>query len=108
MYNSLTEEQQEDFRTVLFLDKEVYDSTYFTATDDRPYLIITGTNPLVGSYTNDEYENMIDQIIAKYGIEYNFSFKPHPSALLSSNETIEEYFDEKILFPYQTNSLWKR
>ena len=95
MYNSLSEAQKEQFRTILSLDKDVYDSTYFTATDERPYLIITGTNPVIGSLTNEQFENVIDQIVTKYGDTYNFAFKPHPAALLSSNEVIENYFAEK-------------
>jgi len=95
MYNSLTEDQKEQFRTILSLNKDVYDSTYFTATDERPYLIITGTNPVTGSLTNEQFENVVDQIISKYGDEYNFAFKPHPAALLSSNQVIKDYFAEK-------------
>jgi len=98
MYNSLTEDQQEEFRTILSLDKDTYDSTYFTATNDKPYLIITGTNPVTGSLTDEEFENVVDQIVAKYGDDYNFAFKPHPAAMLDSNTVIQSYFaDQNIV-----------
>ena len=92
LYNSLTEDQQEQFRKILSLDKDTFDSTYFTATNDKPYLIITGTNPVTGSLTDEEFENVVDQIVAKYGDEYNFAFKPHPAAMLDTNLTIQSYF----------------
>ena len=92
MYNSLTEDQQEQFRTILSLDKDTFDSTYFTATNGKPYLIITGTNPVTGSLTDVQFENVVDQIVDKYGDEYNFAFKPHPHALLETNTVIQSYF----------------
>ena len=53
MYSNLTEEQRAEFLKIVNFDKNNFDTTYFTEEGD--YLIITGTNPVTGSFTDDEF-----------------------------------------------------
>lgn len=76
MYKSLTEKQKKYFLSLINFDKETFDKEYFNAENDKPYLIVTGTNP----YTTNTYR-YIEIVSQKYGQQYNIVFKPHPSAI---------------------------
>lgn len=76
MYNSLTETQKKYFLSLINFDKEAFDAEYFNADNEKPYLIVTGTNPY-----SDETYRYIEIVSQKYGAEYNIVFKPHPVAI---------------------------
>lgn len=76
MYKSLTEAQKKYFLSLINFDKEAFDAEYFNADNEKPYLIVTGTNPY-----NEETYRYIEIVSQKYGTEYNIVFKPHPSAI---------------------------
>lgn len=80
MYSNLTEEQRAEFLKIVNFDKDSFDKTYFGEEGD--YLIITGTNPVTGSFTDDEFIAILENIIGDYE-GYNILFKPHPSAIPS-------------------------
>lgn len=91
-FNELTDEQKEQFFKCINLDKEQFDTEYFNSESGK-YLIITGTRPYYGNYTQSEFENMIDQVVQKYGEIYTILFKPHPSAIPDGNKV--EYLNQK-------------
>lgn len=88
-FNKLTDEQKEEFFKCISLDKKKFDEEYFNVEDGK-YLIITGTRPYYGRYMKTQFENLIEQVIEKYGKEYTILFKPHPKAI-----PVEQ--DEKFL-----------
>ncbi len=88
MYADLTEEQKTEFLKIVNFDKKNFDSNYFEAEGD--YLIITGTNPVTGSFTEDEFIRLLDQIVEDYK-GYNILFKPHPSAIPSETVSPKIY-----------------
>lgn len=91
-FNKLTEEQKEQFFKCIDLDKKKFDEEYFNEENGK-YLIITGTRPYYGTYQKSELENMINQVIEKYGKEYTILFKPHPKAIPEGEQ--KEFLDSK-------------
>ena len=91
-FNSLTQEQKEEFFRCVNLDKEEFDTNYFNSEEGK-YLIITGTNPYYGKYSKQEFQNMMEQVIEKYGEEYELLYKPHPMAMPIGED--EEYLNEQ-------------
>lgn len=79
-FDNLSEEQKQNFLKCANLDKEKFDEKYFN-TQDKDYLIITGTKPYYGGYTQEEFENVIQQIVNKYEQQYKILYKPHPMAI---------------------------
>ena len=78
MYANLTDAQKEYFLKICNLDKGEFDEKYFN--QEGEYLIITGTNPFTGSFTDAEFAGVLKKIIADYR-GYNILYKPHPSAM---------------------------
>ena len=78
MYKNLSAEQKATFLKLCGLDKDEFDKTYFNKQGD--YLIITGTNPFIGSLTDSEFADVLKNIVADFQ-GYNILFKPHPKAL---------------------------
>ena len=72
-------------------DKKTFDQEYFND-NSKPYLIITGAKPIEYSYGIKKFKNMIEQVVTKYGKDYNIVFKPHPAAL--PDETYTKYFND--------------
>lgn len=78
MYLQLSDEQKEKFLKICNLEKETFDTEYFNK--EGEYLIITGTNPFGGSFSDAEYADILQRIIDDYA-GYNILYKPHPSAI---------------------------
>ncbi len=78
MYADFSEEQKEKFLKICNLVKDTFDTEYFNQEGD--YLIITGTNPFAGSFTDAEFADILQRIVDDYS-GYNILYKPHPSAL---------------------------
>ncbi len=78
MYNALSDDKKQKFLKICNLIKEDFDAEYFNK--EGEYLIITGTNPFGGNFTDAEYAELLKKIIADYS-DYNILYKPHPSAL---------------------------
>lgn len=78
MYKNLSDEQKAEFLKLCNFDKDDFDKTYFT--EQGEYLIITGTNPFIGSLSDDEFADVLKRIVADYK-GYNLLFKPHPRAM---------------------------
>lgn len=76
MYKSMSDEQKQNFLSLINFDKKAFDEQYFSDDNGKSYLIVTGTNP----YTEKSF-NYIKIIKERYGDEYNIVFKPHPSAI---------------------------
>ena len=89
-FNNLTEEQKQDLYKCIGINKAEFDEKYFNETG-KDYLIITGTKPFYAGFTQEEFENIIEQIVNKYGEEYKILYKPHPMALPDQNA--EEYLN---------------
>ncbi|MDE6550916.1 MAG: DUF5011 domain-containing protein [Clostridia bacterium] len=77
MYRNLTEEQKSKFLEIVDFDKTEFDANYFDK--EGKYLIITGTNPFTGSFTDAEFADILSRIGDNYS-DYNLLYKPHPSA----------------------------
>lgn len=88
MYQNLTNEQQQLFLRSVSFDKAEFDRTYFNR--EGKYLIITGTNPVTGSFDSDSFIGLIDEIRNDYS-GYNILFKPHPSSIPSETVFPEVY-----------------
>lgn len=82
MFNGLTTAKQEAFLNIMTIDRDTFITDYFPD-PNRKYLMITGTNPASGSLGEAGFINVIDQIIAEFGAEYDLLFKPHPSSIPS-------------------------
>lgn len=91
IYDSLTSDQKEKVLSYLGFDKKTFDQEYFND-NSKPYLIITGAKPIEYSYGIKKFKNMIEQVVTKYGKDYNIVFKPHPAAL--PDETYTKYFND--------------
>ena len=89
-FNNLTEEQKQDLYKCLGIDKQEFDEKYFNEAS-KDYLIITGTKPFYAGFTQEEFENIIEQIVREYGNEYKILYKPHPMAL--PDENAKKYLD---------------
>lgn len=89
-FNTLSDEQKQEFFRCINLDKEEFDENYFNSESGK-YLVITGTNPYYGTYSKEEFENMISQVVEKYSDEYKLLYKPHPSAIPTEEE--QEYLN---------------
>lgn len=88
MYAGLTDEQKRLFLTSVSFDKDAFDDEYFA--DDGKYLIVTGTNPVSGSFTSERFIELMRRICDDYD-GYNILFKPHPASI-PSDETYPEVF----------------
>ena len=89
-FNNLTEYQKQDLYKCIGIDKSEFDEKYFNESR-KDYLIITGTKPFYAGFSQEEFENIIEQIVSKYGDEYKVLYKPHPMAL--PDENAEKYLD---------------
>ena len=89
-FDKLTEEQKEIFFKLTNIDKEKFDKEYFNVENGK-YLIITGTNPYYGEYTKEQFENIMNQVVEKYGKDYIIVYKPHPVA--TPNEEQKQYLN---------------
>ena len=85
-FNSLTDDEKEDFFKCVKLDKKEFDEKYFNSEKGK-YLIITGTRPFYGKYSKDDFKNLIEQVYNKYKDEYKILFKPHPKAVPTEEQT---------------------
>lgn len=83
MYNALSDDKKQKFLKICNLIKEDFDAEYFNK--EGEYLIITGTNPFSGNFTDAEYADLLKRIIADYS-DYNILYKPHPSALAPGDD----------------------
>ena len=90
-FNKLAEEQKQDLYKCIGINKQEFDEKYFNS-QDKDYLIITGTKPYYGGYSQEEFENIINQIVNKYGQQYKILYKPHPMALPDTNQ--EKYLND--------------
>lgn len=88
MYQKLTVEQREKFLASVSLDKSRFDEDYFSA--EGKYLIITGTSPVYGSFSSEQFTGLLDKILREYE-GYNVLFKPHPAAIPSETVCPEVY-----------------
>ena len=79
-FNELNDKQKKIFFNNINLNKSELDNNYFS--DDKDYLIITGTVPFYGSsYSKEKFEKIINIVVKDYGEKYTILYKPHPRAL---------------------------
>lgn len=88
MYNALTSKQKEKFLISVSFNKSVFDENYFS--DDGKYLVITGTNPVTGTFNSIEFLSILESICNDYR-GYNILFKPHPAAIPTQTNYFEVY-----------------
>ncbi|MCH5160767.1 MAG: hypothetical protein J1G04_01935 [Clostridiales bacterium] len=88
MYNALTEEQKSKFLQSVSFDKATFDAQYFNK--DGNYLIVTGTNPVTGTVTEDQFLEIFTSICNDYP-SYNVLFKPHPASIPSESDFDKVY-----------------
>lgn len=79
-FKELTADQRMQFFKCIDLDKQEFDEEYFNMPNGK-YLIITGTRPFYGKYHQLQFEQVMNQVIEKYGKDYTILFKPHPKAI---------------------------
>lgn len=91
LYNELSESKKKELLKYVGLDKEKMDEEYFND-NSKPYLILTGNNPMDYHYGRDGFKDMVKQVVAKYGNDYNIVFKPHPAAL--PDVEYQKFFEE--------------
>lgn len=61
---------------------------------NKKYLVIIGTYDFGDKeITSFIYENLIDQALIDFGVEYTFLFKAHPLFPVSENHRLEEYLN---------------
>ena len=87
-FEYLSEEDKEQLYKLLKVDKTNLDNLLISF-NDKQTLIITGANPFYGTYSEDEFKNMMNQIYNLYEEDYNIVYKPHPRAV--PNDQQEEY-----------------
>ncbi len=85
MYRKLSDEQKAYFLELVNFDKAEFDTKYFDQEGD--YLIITGTNPFTGAFTDAEFADLLARIGNEYQ-GYNLLYKPHPSAALPAEGSL--------------------
>lgn len=90
-FEKLNLKQKKIFFELIKFDKETFDKNYFNDETGK-YLIITGSNPFYGKYTEDTFNRLIKNVIDEYQEEYKILYKPHPSAL--PNETQTEFLKD--------------
>lgn len=90
-FDKLDQEQRVVFFDNIDLNKDELDQNYFTD-DSQEYLIITGTVPFYGEYTQEDFEKIMDQIVEDYGNKYVLLYKPHPRALPTEEQ--EKYLND--------------
>lgn len=79
-YKELTDKQKEIFFNLVDLDKNTFDSEYFTDSN-KNYLIITGTTPFSGQYLPFQYHQILKKVVEEYKNDYTILYKPHPKAI---------------------------
>lgn len=96
-YKELTDEQKEIFFKLVDLDKNTFDSEYFTDSN-KNYLIITGTTPFNGQYLPFQYHQILKKVVEEYKNDYTILYKPHPKAIPEGeNATYLEELGIKVL-----------
>ena len=86
MYEALSNEQKNEFLKIVNFDKDEFDKNYFDK--DGDYLIVTGTNPFSGSFTDEEFADILNRIGNEYS-DYNILYKPHPSAVTPPSDFVK-------------------
>ncbi|MCH5185511.1 MAG: hypothetical protein J1F64_05225 [Oscillospiraceae bacterium] len=107
IYSGLTPESQDDFLEAVLsasgLTRSEYDNKYLSGIKDgKKYMIISGTAP--GSEGNIKFESRVENMMAYFGDEYTYLYKPHPSWPASSVAGREAYLASKgiVELPAQT------
>ena len=80
-YQNLSMEGKEILLESIKLNKNELDKEYFVDENSTKYLIITGTKPYYGDFTQKDFEKIIKDITEKYGKDYTILYKPHPSEI---------------------------
>lgn len=93
MYSNFSETEKSEFLKIVNFNKKDFDEKYFNM--EGEYLIITGTNPVSGNLTEDEFIGVLNNIIKDYK-NHHILFKPHPSAIPSETNysKVFEFFKE--------------
>lgn len=106
IYAGLCEESKTEFMNAVLsatgLTKEDYDKTYFSDYNDgQKYMIISGTSP---NGEKGGFDETVKNIIAHFGDEYIYMYKPHPSWAASKVDGREAFLAENniIELPAQT------
>lgn len=86
MYEALSNEQKNEFLKIVNFDKDEFDKNYFDK--DGDYLIVTGTNPFSGSFTDEAFADILNRIGNEYS-DYNILYKPHPSAVTPPSDFVK-------------------
>ena len=96
-FNELTDGEKEIFFKIIGFNKKEFDEKYFNS-DNKKYLIITGTKPFYGKYDKNKFIELMNEVVKEYGEDYKLLYKPHPSALPTpEQEKILKEFDITIL-----------
>lgn len=88
MYGELSQAQKDNFLNSVSFDKNDFDTKYFSK--EGKYLIITGTNPVTGKFSVEQFISLLEEITSDYS-DYNLLFKPHPSSIPSETVFPELY-----------------
>ncbi len=73
LYSELSEEEKAKFLEMVYFVKDDFDALLDES--DKPNMVITGT-----SYTGSgDFEGYINEVLAKFGDEYDYFYKAHPA-----------------------------